>query len=325
MAEDGDTIEVDDGFYFEKNIIIDKKIHLKSKNLFGAVIDGGKVLYSSIFLIRSQTEIEGFVLKNSYYGILQRNSPDVLWVAHDMAILDMLKGAIYINDRDRNIGSASVKNILVDNSKTAFLTNDANRLEVTNCLVTNCFVVFNGSNHIDFSVNKISILNCEKITFSGGLIVEPTYPATHQINLGPEIHILDDIVKTNAKPNLKSAISTIFPAININRSDGLNNHNLDSMTLDVLGEVYLRLGDYDKATDLFQTAVSVGENTGSLDIVWDSYYGLAKISESQHRYQKALEYYEKSILAIENVRNKLPLMEYKTAYMKSRMKVYESL
>ena len=96
MAVDGDTVEVDDGFYFEKNIIIDKKIHLKSKNLFGAVLDGGKDYFSSIIIIRAQAEIEGFILKNSKCGILQRESPDVAWTAHDLALLDMQFEAISI-------------------------------------------------------------------------------------------------------------------------------------------------------------------------------------------------------------------------------------
>ncbi|NOR53623.1 MAG: hypothetical protein GQ536_06010, partial [Candidatus Aminicenantes bacterium] len=36
-AQDGDIIEVEDGFYFENNIIINKKIKLKSINLYGAI------------------------------------------------------------------------------------------------------------------------------------------------------------------------------------------------------------------------------------------------------------------------------------------------
>ena len=324
MAIDGDTVEVDDGFYFEKNLVIDKKIHLKSKNLFGAVIDGGKDPSSSIIIIRSQAEIEGFILKNSGCGILQRESPDVTWMGHDLAILDMGLAAININDKYTNIGSASIFNIIVDNANYAFTANDANRLKIENCLVTNTSVVFNGSNFIEFSANRISILNCKAIIATIIPYVEPVPPATHLIDLGPDIHILDDLIINKSNSQVQSVITNILSEKINNKSDGINHHNMESISLDILGEVYFRLGDYDKAVDQFLNAATFAERMGSLEILWDSYYGLARISESRERFSEAIAYYEKSIRTIENFRNRLPLMEYKSAYMQSKMKVYES-
>ena len=39
-SRNGDVVEVEDGIYFEKNIIIDKDIVVKAKNLLGAIIYG---------------------------------------------------------------------------------------------------------------------------------------------------------------------------------------------------------------------------------------------------------------------------------------------
>jgi CHAT domain-containing protein len=47
--------------------------------------------------------------------------------------------------------------------------------------------------------------------------------------------------------------------------------------------------------------------------------------EKQGKNHDAVIYYKKSIEAIENVRSKLHLMEHKSAYMQSKMKVYESI
>ena len=155
-ASHGDTIEVDDGFYFEKDIVIDKKLHIKSKNLFGAIVDGGESVKRSIFLVRTEVEIERFILKNARHAIMQRHSLDVGWTAHDLAIVDC-DIAICINDKEKNIGSLSAYNIIVNRAKSAFSTNDARCMVVNNCLITNCKNAFSGSNHIEFSVNNISV------------------------------------------------------------------------------------------------------------------------------------------------------------------------
>ncbi len=324
MALDDDIVVVDDGFYFERNIVIDKKIHLKSKNLFGAVIDGGKDLFSPIFLVRAEAEIEGFVLKNSEYGILQRDSPDVEWTAHDLAILNILGSAICINDREKNVGSASVYNIIADHVTTAFSTNDAGRLEVFNCLVTNSKFVLAGSNHIEFTADKFSVLNCRIIHKKSRDNENSDSPATNKINLGPNIIILDDFFKEKIKLNFESILTNIFHRTESARDTKQSNHSLETLTLNILGNVYFRIEDHHRACQFYKTAIMIGERTGSLEIVWNANYGLAKIYEKLNQTHEAIAYYRKSIDTIENFRNMIPLMESRSAYIQSKLEVYES-
>jgi tetratricopeptide (TPR) repeat protein len=324
MAAQGETIEVEDGYYVEKNIVIDKDIHLKSKHLFGAVVDGGDDFSSSIFLIRSACEIEGFVIKNSMNGLVQRDSPDVCWSAHDLAVLNMGGAGVSINDRESNRGSAFVCNILVDNCKTGFVTNDADSLEVENCLVTNTHCVFNGYNHRKFSANRITVLNCHKLIGQIYLPKQPLPPATHSIQLGPDVVLLDDFLGAEKKFSLKSIISDIFSENRYAASADEACSILEEMNLNLLGDIYFGLKEYGKSSEFYSAAVELGKNTGRLDLAWEAYFGLAKIHEIQENYLKALAFYEKSIDTIENIRNILPLMEHKSDYMQSKVKVYES-
>ena len=325
MASDGDIIEVEDGFYLEKNIVIDKKVHLKSRKPFGAVIDGGNDSQSAVFIVRSEAEIEGFVLKNSGYGIIQRDSPDVEWTAHDLVFLNTRFFPIYINDRENNIGSAFVYNLLIDNCTTALTTNDAGRLRAESCLVTNAQSVFAGYNHLDFSASDIKILNCGDLTAPPSRPKEPFPPAHHDIQLGPDIVILDNIIEAEQEPPLKNIIHGMLSEKKETPPDEKSSGILEGISLNLLGDVYMRLEEFEKAAQFFAAAAAVGERTGSLETIWDSCFGLARIMEKQGKNHDAVIYYKKSIEAIENVRSKLHLMEHKSAYMQSKMKVYESI
>ena len=143
-ARDGDVIEVDDGCYFEKNVILSKAVVVRAKNLFGAVIYGSTEPDASIFVVRAAAVIEGFVLKNSYYGILQRDSPDTAWQGRDLALVNLSSG-VSINDREANIGQAFLSNIIAEHCQKTFTTNDARGLEVKNSLIAGSSIASPGS------------------------------------------------------------------------------------------------------------------------------------------------------------------------------------
>jgi CHAT domain-containing protein len=320
-ADQGDIIEVDDGIYFEKNIVIDKKVRLRSKNLFGAVIDGGGDIESSIIIIREETEIEGFVLKNAGLGIIQRNSPDIHWDAHHLAIID-IRSAIRINDVAKNIGSAKLYNIIVDNSHCAFSTNDAKRLIVSNCLVSDSKYVFGGANHIEFYANKIQIWNCRTVVLEEFL--SPPPPATNKIHLGPDILILNTLFEKGFQSSLQSVIKDIISTREYDPAEESHLENLESVTINILGRVYFRLGKNEKSIELYKRASSIGEKIGSSEIVWNAYYGLANSYKREGKAHEAIRFYKKSIEMIESARSEFSLMEQKSAFMVSRIKVYES-
>jgi len=129
-ARDGDVIEVDDGFYFERDIVLNKRLVVRSRNLFGAVIYGSADLNSTVFIVRAPIEISGFIIKNAYIGILQRDSPDVEWKGRDLAFFNILTAAVSIDERTELFGFADLADIVVSGCYTAFATNEARGLSL---------------------------------------------------------------------------------------------------------------------------------------------------------------------------------------------------
>ena len=323
-AQDGDTVEVEDGLYIESRIIIDKKISLKSKNLFGAIIDGGKDRWNPIFRVQAETEISGFILKNAAEGIHQRFSRDVSWTAHDLVILDMGDSGISINDVADNIGRVNVYNLIVDNCDNAVSTNDAYGADVRNCLITNCYTAFSGSNHIYFNVNHISVWNCNYLNKE--ILWQQSPPGTNKINFGPDINILDSLLK-NAENNdfHLSLINSFTDTENASSLDPSSLQSLEGLTLNILGDVYSRLEDYDKSAKFYRNALTIGKKTSTPEISCHALYGLALHYEKQREFINALEHYKKAVEVIETVRGGLPSREYKSGFLKVKIEIYESL
>lgn len=323
-AQDGDIIEVENGFYFENNIIINKKIKLKSKNLFGAVIDGSGDRWNSIFLVQAETEISGFILKNAYEGILQRFSPDVYWTAHDLAILNMSSSGVGINDVAENIGRAYLYNILVDNCNRAFVTNDAHGLDIKNCLITNCRFAFSGADHIYFNVSQVSVWNCMKLYTEDSGPKSPS--ATHRINFESNVDILDPLL--NSPKNNDFHLSLINSFIHSEDASTMNPRSfksLEGLTFNIMGDVYFQIKDYNRAAEFYRNALIIGKKILSPDVTWHAYYGLALSYEIHGEAFSALEHYKKAIEVIEIVRNEFPTKEYKSGFLEGKIEIYGSL
>ena len=193
-SQNGDIVEVEDGVYFEKNIIVDKDIIVKAKNLLGAIIYGTSNAYESIFVVRAKAEIAGFVLNNSHDGIKQRGSPDVAWRGRDLLILNMRGTAVVFNDEEGNNGSGQLENIIIDRCETGVGTNDANNISLRRALVLNCIVAFEGFNHLSFKVDESLVWNCiETIKDDiGGPARNAFLPrATNAVLIGPNVHLLN--------------------------------------------------------------------------------------------------------------------------------------
>jgi hypothetical protein len=158
-SRDGDTVLVGDGFYYEKNLVLDKRITLRSERLFGAVIVGSEEAGSSILIVRAPVEIEGFIFKNGYHGIQQRDSPDVEWRGRDLAFLGV-RYAVIIDDRENTVGSAGLSNIIIDGAESGFRTNDACGLEARRVFIARSGLALVGSNHRRFRVDDVVMFNC---------------------------------------------------------------------------------------------------------------------------------------------------------------------
>jgi len=318
-ARHGDIIEVEDGFYFEKNIVVDKRVVIRSKKLYGAVLDGSKDHWGTIFLVKNEADIEGFILKNAGFGILQRYSPNVKWTAHDLAILNMSQAGVSINDFKSNIGQAYLYNIIIDNCYSGFNTNDAYGMEIRNCLITNCFSAFSCFDHIFFNVDETIICNCNKLIHK---ISISTAPGHEKINFGSNVVILDQLLKGNQNNNLSPMDIFMDSAENQKHNSFLKPSK--GLSFNIIGDIYFRLKNYDKAAEFYQNALIIGKEISSREIMSHAYYGLALNCENTGKYLKALDYYKRAIDVIEEIIISLPLIEYKSGFLKNKLQIYES-
>ncbi len=322
-ARDGDVIEVEDGYYFEKNVILSKAIVVRSKNLFGAVIYGSAEPDASIFIVRGAAVIEGFVLKNSHHGILQRDSPDVVWQGHDLALVDLNSG-ISINDRETTIGQAVLFNIIADRCKFVFTTNDAHSMKVRNSLIARASVAFAGSDHLDFRVDDIITLACRSLVSQA--IEKFPAPATSKISLGKNVFNYD-------RPQWAVDIGKIEPMIVrlfvTSGPGGLGRGRAAQARLafvkNLLADLLTESGAAARASDYYRETIRLAESVHSQELIWRAYCGLARIAELQADLPLAVHNYREAIDIIEKISLALPLHVFRSWFRKDKIVLYETL
>jgi tetratricopeptide (TPR) repeat protein len=323
-AKDGDTIEVENGIYPEEKIIIDSCIRLRSRNLYGAVIYGTEKNPGPIFIIRAKAEIDGFVLKNAFTGIEQRDSPGVRWEGHDLVFLGMWDSAVSINAVTGNVGSARLNNIIVDNCRVGIQTNDAMGVEATNCLIVNCPVAFAGFDHLYFKVDHTTIINCGTLYSEGKT---PTgSPATNKISLGPDIVVLDaDRHEWKNENDRFSSPQQNYDLEAASEKDARLRDFRDPFTFVVLGDIYAGQKEYSRAAGFYRQALAAGQAKNSRQVVCDAYCRLARVCLTGGNRHGSLKFYKKAIAAVEQIGSDLPQQVYKSGFCKEKMKIYEEI
>jgi len=323
-AKEGDIIEVEDGFYYEKNIVIDKNISLRSKNLYGAVIDGGGEFKAAIFIVRAKCDIFGFVLKNCYSGIIQRESPDVTWTGRYLVVFNIVKDGISINDRFGNIGAAELSNVLISNAGCALATNDARGINVRDSFFYNCSGVFTGSNHLYFNADNIVVFRCKRVCNDLG-IPGPNARGTNEIrinNLQPIDIIFEkdrsklpdyiqDIMKTDSLGTVGSSSAGFFPD--------------NGVMFNLVADIYFRQNDFKNAAEWYSRAVDIGRLLGLHETVAAASCGLARVQEKLRHYNSALEYYSQSIETVEQMRSGLFYPCDRIGFMEDKIGIYRFL
>jgi len=322
-AAAGDVVEVDDGYYFEGNIVLDKAITLRAKNAFQAVIHGETAgrLNDAIFIVRAPVLIEGLILKNGICGIVQRGSPDVAWSARNLCVLNMKAEAISINAAAGNVGRGTLSGIIIENCGTGFATNDANSMTVSNCLVANCPVAFAGYDHISFQVEKVTIWDC-RLLF--GESEEPLPdPKTSAITRVGQIEVFCSAPAGADREGLLSKdLSTRLWATGNGDSLGPIGQGL---VLAIAGDVHNRFLAFSRSIQFYQAALSIGQNAGSDEVIWRAYTGLALAYERLGDNRAALEHYRKAVLLMESLRGKLPMRYFNPGFFRDKSQVYVSL
>jgi CHAT domain-containing protein len=323
-ARDGDVIVVEDGFYFEKNIIVDKKLLVKARHPFGAVIYGSNDPHECIFIIRAQAEIQGFLLKNSGKGIMQRDSPDVLWRGRDLAIFDMDQSAIEVNDVQANVGSALLENVIIYNCRSAIATNDAGEISIRDSLICNCRNAFNGSNHLLFNVEKTVLWNCQRIISEDNLSPRP--PGTNKIQLSGDVLNLDDHISQTKIIDIQGLLNHFFNQVsgdNISIAEAYEFRT--GLIENIIGEFYFREKNFILSKKCFSLALESAAKTKSAEIAIKALFSLGAISEKQQDFPGAIDNYKRAIHEIDIAIGSLPLKFYQAGFFEDKIEIYESL
>lgn len=95
--------------------------------------------------------------------------------------------------------------------------------------------------------------------------------------------------------------------------------------LNSLGICRLQLGSPERAREYFEQALDqTAMSVPNMDL-WESLFYLGQCHEQQGSVEQALAYYRNSVDAIDYVRSRIRLDEFKTGFARNKAKVYESL
>ena len=167
-AAPGDTCSVAPGVYFEfppdsnpvsgviANVIVNKAIGLRSRELYQAVLDGRMDPTTAFLVIQANATVEGFVIQNVNTGVISRGSPGGVgfsWSARNLIIRNASAFGIGVDEwgpdpAPANYSSAALSNIVVDSADVAYYTNDAGSLDVRNSIASNSRVGFQGCDDV---------------------------------------------------------------------------------------------------------------------------------------------------------------------------------
>jgi CHAT domain-containing protein len=324
----GDTVEVEDGLYFEKNIILDKVLTVRAQHLFGATIIGSRQYGECIFLVRAQADIGGFVLANSVDGIRQRGSLDITWRAHDLAIINMINIGIYINDSANNIGSATIENIIFDRCEYAVATNDARDVRVQQSFAANCGrAAFQGIDHVSFKVGQTLVWNCPSLTEKPNTSLILSRPqATNLIELEDTVTDVDEWRAAHKTGDLRAFVTGIFreqPSSGF--LEARNTANRACLVDTILGDISSLKNEPAAAITYYRAAMETARAMKNHAILLRTLSGLARVEEKSGDFAASIESYKEAIEEIDEVVNGFPFKFLQTGYFNDKIDVYESL
>lgn len=323
-SRDGDVIEVADGFYFEKNVVIDKAVTLRSKNIYGAVIYGSDEAAEAIFLVRAACRIEGFVLKAARTGLLQRDSPDVGWEGRSLALFGMER-AVAVDDRNHRWGAARLVDVVVVGCQCAFVTNDARSMDVSRVLAVNVGSVFVGSNHLSFTARDIVALNCRALTGEReGAKLPP--PSSDRITLEPRIYAFNSEGRSPNGESLPRVLNRIFQVVaNDPEYPDVQARRREALLLLVIGDLFYLNGNMSAAADHYLRAQKTDPAKPGGDVTWRTLLGLASVAEAQDHYSDAVAYLMKAVEITERIGATIPVQAFQRGFRGDKIGIYENL
>ncbi|MFX0137410.1 MAG: CHAT domain-containing protein [Candidatus Hodarchaeota archaeon] len=98
-----------------------------------------------------------------------------------------------------------------------------------------------------------------------------------------------------------------------------------SMILSNMGYVLLENENYMQALNYYLKSIRIAERKKVSHVLWEAYYGIGRCYESLKSFPEAVEYLQKSIKEIEDIRIFIFSDILKTGFVKDKFHVYESL
>jgi len=92
-----------------------------------------------------------------------------------------------------------------------------------------------------------------------------------------------------------------------------------------MGTCFLRIRNLKKAKFYFHKAKELSQEIKSKDILFEAYIGLGQCYENLGEFERAIEFYQKSIIEIDNVRSRMDLDTFKAGFVRDKLSVYEYL
>lgn len=323
-SHDGDAVVVDDGIYYEKNVIVDKDIQLVSKNLYGAIVYGSIINRDSIFIVRARAEIAGFVLLNSYRGIVQRNSPDVEWRARDLIIVSMVGAGIEINDEWGKIGSAYIENIVFDSCPAGIVTNDARKVRATGCILIGCSWGFQGESHLSFVVDKSILINCRQDFADDADPISRDAP--RKIIRGREVYSTKSNANSITEIGFRKLLSQLW-RVDFGRyvDRGMTEKRRAFMINKISGDWSFSQNDHAQAIEDWSMALEIGHAVGLTALSWRIAGDLSQAFDGQGNERKSLEYLRRAADEIISLSAALPLGYFQESFIEDKVLIFENL
>ncbi len=92
-----------------------------------------------------------------------------------------------------------------------------------------------------------------------------------------------------------------------------------------LGICYFNTDHIKEAETCFQAALDKGRSVGRDKILWETLFYLGRCCEKKGKLEKALNYYNDSMSAIEHIRTRILAEHHKVGFMRDKFKVYEAV
>lgn len=328
-AVNGDTVEVDDGVYLERGIVLSRPVVVRSKNLFGAVIYGDPDSKDAIFVVRAAARIEGFILKGGAVGIEQRDSPDVRWEARDIAVFGCRVG-FSVNDRSDNIGSAVIRNVVVfgaEQASSGVSSNDAGRIDVARSLFLNCSTAFGGYNHLSFTAADSAAVDCLEVSAEKTLH-RPVPPANSRIVTGNGFRAVrsEELREPRRRREFAAFLREIV--VEAGRRGAMSSPDrsaAEALVGLVLGGVAEGGPDPAAAERIYEAAVAAAGRAGSWELGWQGLSRLAHLEGSGAGPGRAFRHHEAAIGFVERWAARVPTGITRIGFLRDKTPVYETL